>query len=117
METLWQHMINPFAIDGFQLVQVDTRRLAPPEVCKATLATVALGTEQLNQFVQDPLMMNEKELSKPIRRNKLATFRTFEKAVYRGCGNYQSALKLRDTFSSLLERKKKNQLTRLCVTN
>ena len=51
-------------------------------------------------------MTNEKELSKPIRRNKLATFRTFEKAVYRGCGNYQSALKPLCAFSSLLERKK-----------
>ena len=46
METLSQHMINPFATDGLQLLQVSTRRLAPPEVCKATLATVALGTEQ-----------------------------------------------------------------------
>ena len=51
-------------------------------------------------------MTSEKELSKEFVRNKLATFRTFEKAVYRGCGNYQSALKPRGTFSSLLERKK-----------
>ena len=50
METLSQHMINPFATDGLQLVQVATRRLAPPEVCKATSATVALGTEQLIKF-------------------------------------------------------------------
>ena len=77
METLLQHMINPFATDGLQFVHVATRRLVLPEVCKATLATVALGTEQLNQFIQEHLMTNEKELSKPIRRNKLATSRTF----------------------------------------
>ena len=50
METLSPHMINSFGTDGLQLVQIATRRLAPPEVCKATSATVAQGTEQLIQF-------------------------------------------------------------------
>ena len=96
-------------------MQVATRRLAPPEVCKATLATVALETEQLNLFVEERLMTNEKELFKPIRTNKLTKFRTFEKAVYRGCRNYNQLLILFVPLAVYL--RERNQLMRLCVTN
>ncbi|KAE8751353.1 hypothetical protein FOCC_FOCC001924 [Frankliniella occidentalis] len=65
---------NPFAAEGSDLYNFDTRRCASKEVSNTFLNLEALGNEQYQKYTEERLVAGTVSIHAPIKHNKLPTF-------------------------------------------
>jgi hypothetical protein len=74
-------MLNPFTTDGLDLIQISNRHKASEAVQKASVDAQSIGVREMGVFVKERLGTEKKPMSDPIRRNRVATFRTADRKV------------------------------------
>ena len=115
INTLSGPMLNPFTTDGMDLIQIANRRKASEAVQKGSTDSQKIGVIEMDLFVKERIHSDKKSLSDPIRRSKIATFRTTERSKL--SKNQVKSTKPHGTFSSLFQAKTtveeamKNELT------
>lgn len=74
--TVVEEMGNPFTEKSKDLLVLDTRDLAAVDVIKTVKEIEALGKSQFDNFQKERLENQEKNVCDPIKKNKLALFKT-----------------------------------------
>ncbi|XP_052123378.1 uncharacterized protein LOC127749403 [Frankliniella occidentalis] len=74
LEEYFENTGNPFAEEGINLYNFDTRRCASADVVDTFLNLEAKGNEQYLKYTQERLVTGEVSIHAPIKQNKFPTF-------------------------------------------
>lgn len=97
---------NPFAEDGNDLFNIDSRKCCPEAVKETVLRIEKLGRDQYEEFVRERLYFASTPIHATIKKNSLPTFANYHKV-------HKSAAKEKVQIKVL--KNEANHFSRLCV--